>query len=205
MSKRSGKFIVFEGIEGAGAETQANLLMDFLKKNKKKVQKLEYPDYKGPIGRLIHQFLHQRYDFSPESQFLLYFTDFLKDREKIKQWLKEDRIIISDRYFSSALAYQVLRGFSIKKALKMARIFEIPKPDFILYLRVSPETSMKRKLKEKKNLDRNERDENLLGQVLVAYEKLIKKKVFSKWIVINGEKSKREVSRDITRHLNYEI
>ena len=201
MPKNLGKLIVFEGIEGAGAETQTNLLINFLKNNKKSLQKLEYPDYQGPIGRLIHQFLHKRYDFSPEIQFLLYFSDFVKDKEKINQWLKEGKIIICDRYFSSALAYQGLQGFPIKEALKIAQFFEIPKPDFIVYLRVSPKTSIKRKLKEKQNLDRNESNKKLLTKVTMAYERLIKNQVLSRWLVINGEKSKGEVFKEIIQCL----
>ncbi|PJB99648.1 MAG: dTMP kinase, partial [Candidatus Nealsonbacteria bacterium CG_4_9_14_0_8_um_filter_35_12] len=147
-----GKLIVFEGIDGAGCETQVKLLFDYLKRQGKSVERLYYPDYEGPIGKLIHQYLHKQYEFSVDIQFLLYFTDFIKDREKINQWIGEGKIVICDRYFSSTLAYQGLRGFSIKKALELARRFKLPKPDLIIYLKVSPEVSMSRKYKEKKDL-----------------------------------------------------
>ena len=116
MKETFGKFIVFEGIDGAGVETQGKLLCNYLRKQKRSVERLYYPDYEGPIGRLIHQYLHKQYEFSVDIQFLLYFTDFIKDREKINQWIGEGKIVICDRYFSSTLAYQGLRGFSIKKA-----------------------------------------------------------------------------------------
>lgn len=82
------RFIVIEGIDGAGSEPQSNLLVKFLEKEKIPVEKLTYPDYSGPIEKIIHQFLHKKYEFSPETQFLLYFTDFLKDKEKIKKFEK---------------------------------------------------------------------------------------------------------------------
>jgi dTMP kinase len=194
-----GKLIVFEGIDGAGCETQVKLLFDYLKRQGKSVERLYYPDYEGPIGRLIHQYLHKQYEFSVDIQFLLYFTDFIKDREKINQWISESKIVICDRYFTSTLAYQGLRGFSIKKALELARRFKLPKPDLIIYLRVSPEVSMSRKYKEKKDLDRNEADKKFLKKVWDSYEKLIKGKFFSKWVVINGEKSIKEVFQQIVK------
>lgn len=195
----SGKLIVFEGIDGAGAETQGKLLYNFLRKQEKSVERLHYPDYERPIGRLIHQYLHKQYEFSVDVQFLLYFTDFIKDKEKINQWLNEGKIVICDRYFSSTLAYQGLRGFPIKKSLELARKFKLPKPDLIIYLKVSPKVSMNRKYKEKKNLDRNEADKKFLGKVGDFYKKLIKGRIFSKWVVINGERPIPIVFKEIKK------
>lgn len=192
-----GKVIVFEGIDGAGTETQSKLLFNYFKNKKRAVEILLYPDYKGPIGKLIHQYLYKQYDFSVEVQFLLYFVDFIKDREKINQWLKEGKIVISDRYFTSTIAYQGLRGFGVEKALKFAKIFDLPKPDFIVYLKISPETSMKRKYEEKRSLDRNEENKKFLGQLAKFYEKLIKNQIFGKWKIIDGEKPIEEVFSQI--------
>lgn len=200
--KKGGGFIVFEGIDGAGCGIQSKLLFNFLKKEKIPVGKLLYPDYQGPIGELIHQFLHKKYNFSPEIQFLLYFTDFIKDKEKINKWLGQGKIVISDRYFTSTLAYQGLRGFEIENALKLARVFSLPKPDLIIYLKVSPETSMKRKFKEKKILDRNETDKKFLSKLVKFYNGLIKNQIFSRWVIVDGEKSIQEVLEEVKSRIN---
>jgi dTMP kinase len=194
-----GKFIVFEGIDGAGGETQSKLLFNYFKKQKKPVKKLSYPDYRGPIGKLIHQFLHKKYNFSPEVQFLLYFTDFLKDKEKIEKWKRENKIIISDRYFTSTLAYQGQKGFSIEKALKIFKIFDLPKPDLIIYLKISAETSIQRKFKEKRSLDRHEADKKFLEKLSKFYEKLIKNQIFGRWVTADGERPIEEVSKEIRK------
>lgn len=198
----TGKFIVFEGIEGAGGETQSKLLFDFFKEQRKRVKKLSYPDNRGPIGELIGQFLHRKYDFSPQVQFLLYFSDFLKDKQKVEKWKKEGEIIVSDRYFPSTLAYQCLQGFSLSEALNIAKIFELPKPDLIIYLKISPETGIQRKLKEKTDLDRHESNKQFIEKVANFYEKLIKNQIFSKWVVIDGEKSIRGVFEEIKLQLS---
>ena len=196
-----GKFIVFEGLDGAGTETQTKILFNYLKKLRKRVEKLSYPDYQRPIGNLIHQYLHKKYDFNVKTQFLIYLTDFVKDIDKINNLLKQKRIIISDRYFTSTLAYQGLKGFPIKNALKIAELINLPKPDLIIYLKISPETSIKRKFKEKGNLDRHESDRKLLGRLTKFYGKLIKKQIFSRWVVINGEKSIEAISKKIISSL----
>lgn len=195
--KYSGKLIVFEGIDGAGTESLSKAFLDYFKKQKKPVEIMRYPDNSHPIGKVIHQYLHRKYDFLPETQFIFYFADFVKDVEKINKWLKAGKIVLADRYFTSTLAYQGLRGFPQKDALKLAEIFKLPRPDLIIYLKISPVTSMKRKIREKKSLDRNEADRKFLGQLTKFYENLAKKKVFGKWIIIDGEGTIPEVFEKI--------
>lgn len=195
MKKRL--FIVVEGIDGAGGETQSKLLFNFLRKEKIPVEKLTYPDYQGPIGKLIHQFLYKKYQFSTEVQFLLYFTDFLKDIKKIRKWQEERKFIIADRYFTSTLAYQCQKGFPLKSALNIAKIFDLPRPDLIIFLKISPQTSIKRKFKEKNNLDRHESDKKFLTQLAKFYEKLIKNQIFGRWLVIDAEKPIKEVFKEV--------
>jgi dTMP kinase len=203
MKNIKGKFIVIEGIDGAGGETQTKLLRDYLGSNK--VKNLSYPDYKNPVGKIIHEYLHNKYDLSVDTQFLLYSIDFLKDGPQIRKWLKEGKIIITDRYFTSTIAYQGLRGFNIKKALNFAEIFDIPKPDLIIYLGISARTSVKRKYAEKRSLDRNEKNKIFLEKLGDFYEKLAKNSVFGKWEVVNGEKSIDEVSNDIKNIINTKL
>ncbi len=200
-----GKFIVFEGLDGAGAENLSKALLNYFKKKKRAVKRIYYPDYREPIGRVIHQYLHKKYNFPVEIQFLLYLADFVKDVEKTNQWLKEGKIIIADRYFTSALAYQGLRGFPQKEALGLARFFKLPQPDLIIYLKVSSDTSIKRKLKEKKSLDRNEADKKFLTRLTEFYKKLIAKQVFGRWVVTDGEKSIREVFEEVKRIIKKEL
>jgi len=203
MTKISkAKFIVFEGIDGAGCSTQSRLLYNFLKEKNLSVEKLRYPDYRSPIGKIVRQFLYKKHDFPTEIQFFLHFSDFLKDKDKIKNYQKNNKFIVSDRYFTSSLAYQCLDKSFLKKALKVASIFDLPKPDLIVYLDVSPKVSMERKYKEKKFLDRNEADEKFLRKVSGAYKYLIKKNIFGKWITINGERSIKKVFNDIKLKIN---
>ena len=197
MSK--GKFIVIEGIDGSGKGTQVNRIVAHLRKRKVPVKTFSYPDRQGPIGSLIDQYLHRKYNFSKEVQFLLYFSDFLKDKEVIKKWLRQGKTIIADRYFLSTLCYQSIGGFPIKRGLEVARLFELPKPDMIIYLDIDPETSLERKFGQKGMLDRHEEDIKFQKNLVRVYRELAKKKVLAKWVIVDGEKSKDEVFKQIKK------
>jgi dTMP kinase len=194
-----GKLCVIEGIDGAGGETQSKLLKEFLEKKNFKVELIKYPDYEGPIGNLIHEFLHDKYEFSPEVQFLLYATDMVKDIKRIENAKRNLKVVIADRYVTTTLSYQTLKGFPLESGLKFIKIFGLPKPDIIIFLDVSPKTSIKRKYNEKRSLDRHERDGEFLGKVRESYMNLIKKKILGEWVIIDGEKSIEEVAKEIQK------
>ena len=199
MKRRAGKFIVIEGIDGAGGETQTKLIKKFLEKRGKNVLVLRYPDRKSPGGKVIYQFLEKNLELTPTTLFLLYFADFLKDAELIKKSLKSGIFIIADRYFTSTLAYQSVQGVKVNTMLKMAKTFKLPKPDITILLQITPEISIKRKYKEKKKLDRFEKDKKFLEKVAKSYEKLARKNIFCKWKIVNAEKSKQEVFEEIRK------
>ncbi|RLJ07006.1 MAG: dTMP kinase [Candidatus Aenigmatarchaeota archaeon] len=195
------KFVAIEGIDGAGGETQSKRLVAYLRKRGFRAKRIVYPDEKRPVGRFIHEWLHSKTRLEPVLLFLLYAGDMLKDAERIRKWLKEGYWIIADRWFCSTLAYQGVQGISLNQALEFARVFRMPKPDINLLLRISPEESIRRKLGENKELDRNETNKELLKRVSKQYDMLARKQVFGKWRVIDGERSKEEVFEQIRKAL----
>lgn len=192
-------FIVIEGIDGSGVGTQAEILREKLM-TKDPILFLRYPDYNDTLGVMIHQFLHGKLIFQKDVLFLLYFLDQLKDREKIEKSNKSGMIVLADRYFTSNLAYQCAENFDLNKALQLAKLFDMPKPDLAIFLKILPESSVKRKLKEKGFGDIYEKDVKFQKKASDMYEKLAKEKIFAKeWIVIDGEKPMEEVTEEIQR------
>lgn len=196
-----GRFVVFEGIDGAGAEEQSKRLLDFLKDREVPAEMIEYPGYHNPIGKFIHSYLSKDFDLIPEAQALIHLSDMLTDRDRIKEWLSQGKYVIANRYFTSTLAYQGYMGVKTEKLLKLAEIFGLAKPDIIIFLRVSAETSMQRKLDEKKKLDRNESDSKLMEGVAAFYEDMVRNQVFSSWYAIGGEKSMEDVFEQVKKVL----
>jgi len=189
-------FIVIEGIDGAGCETQAKNLLGLLRSNGKLASLIKYPDYERNVGKLIKDFLYQNKNLSAEQQFLLYSLQFLMDKDLISQKRKEE-IIIADRYFTTALCYQTLEGVPLEKEVRFADDFKLEKPDAVFYLNVDPDIAIKRKFGEDKEKNRREKDFEFIRKTHKQYDVLVKDQVWTKWVNIDGNKGIDEITKDI--------
>ena len=98
-------FIVIEGIDGCGKGTQAKLLFDHLKDLGKEVLLTAEPT-KGPLGKMIREHLSDPF-LDDESLALLFAADRIEHLEKeVRPALEAGKIVISDRYVYSSVAYQ---------------------------------------------------------------------------------------------------
>ncbi len=202
----SGKFIVLEGIDGCGKGTQMKLLSEFLIKKGRVMEKKKYPEYGQPIGDLIHDFLYRRVDLNPITQILLYVADHFKDKEYIQDCVKNGKILLADRYYTSTLVYQSLKGVPLEKIVKLGELFEMPKPDLSILVRISPETSLERKSKEKPgNLDRHEEDLQFQKSLAETYDKIVKENIFCPWETVDGEGSVEEVFNQMVSLLDKKL
>ena len=194
----AGKFIVLEGIDGAGGETQSKLLLKYLADKGMEVEFFSYPNPNSLVGKLIYEFLNKKFELDVQVQFLLYTTDFLLDKEKILSALKDNKVVILDRYFTSTLAYQCTKGFPLEKGLELAKLLDLPVPDLVIFLDIPAEISLKRKLKEKGKLDRHEEDKLYLERVRETFKKLVRGKLFAKeWVIVDATRSIEEVFAEI--------
>jgi len=202
--ENKGKFIVIEGIEGCGKGTQTKFLSDFLSQKGFEVKIKKYPEYGTPIGDLIDDWLHKKFELNVETQALLYFADFMKDKEAMENNLKSGKMVISDRYFTTTIIYQYINGLSLEKLLDLSKLFNLRKPDLTIYIKISPEESFRRKLKQKgiENMDRHEADKKFLNSLYETYEKMSSENAFCEWTVINGEKPIEEISKEIAEIIN---
>jgi dTMP kinase len=94
-----------------------------------------------------------------------------------------------NRYYHSNLAYGVSKNLELDWLMTLDR--GLPKEDLCIVLEIRPTISESR---SKHAGDLFENDKDLLKNVYKNYRKLAK--LFN-WKIINGERSKEEVSRDI--------
>lgn len=145
-----GVFIVLEGIDGAGKSTQAKLLkLWFEEKGYEVVLTKEPTD--TPFGKLIRRLvltggregIIDGAKISHEAEALLFAADRAEHVDKlIKPALESGKVVISDRYFYSSLAYQWARGLDLEWLIDLNR-FAI-RPDLVLLLDLPVKESMKR-------------------------------------------------------------
>ena len=191
-------FIVIEGIDGAGCETQGKNLIKMCKEQKSlfPTRLIKYPDYERNVGKIIREFLYDNKNLTFQQQFLLYTMQFVMDKSMITE-KRRGEILIADRYFSTTLCYQTLEGIDMKMALDFAKNFEIEVPDAIFYLNVDPDIAIKRKHGEDKEKNFREKDFDFIRKTAKQYKMLVEKQVWGKWINIDGNKGIEEITKNI--------
>ena len=107
-----GRFIVIEGLDGAGTTTQSSLLADWLRSMGRRVHETAEPS-DGPIGRLSRQVLRGEARgadgdvMRPRTIAGLFVADRADHLAcEIEPALSQGTDVISDRYVHSSLAYQ---------------------------------------------------------------------------------------------------
>ena len=154
MSTR-GKFVVIEGIDGAGTTTQTKLLVERLKAGGAHARATHEPS-DGPVGAMIRQVLTGRLVLNAgrapgwTTMALLFAADRMDHVEaEIEPYLSTGGIIVSDRYDASSLAYQsVMSGRGGPDAVEWIRALNrhALRPDLTLVLSVTPELAAERRI-----------------------------------------------------------
>lgn len=153
---REGLFIVFEGVEGAGKSTQIKAVSDRLNQ-----AGVDHVLVREPGGTVVGErardlVLDPSLDMSPEAELFLYLTsraEFV--RQLVIPALKQDKLVLADRYELSTFAYQgAARGLDIEKVREANRLATGGLvPDLTVLLRIDPDRGRGRKSGE---LDRLE-------------------------------------------------
>jgi len=142
-----GKFITLEGIDGSGKSTQLRLLAEKLRARGADVVTTCEPGG-TPLGRRLREaFLETEENVAPMAELLLFAADRAQHVEfLIKPALRENRVVISDRYADATFAYQGAgRGFAedtVIKAIELATGGLMP--DLTLFFDISIDTAVGR-------------------------------------------------------------
>ena len=186
-----GKFIVIEGTDCSGKETQSKLLVEKLNNMGHKAIRLTFPNYDTPTGKIVGGpylgkkeicecwFPEGAVNLDPKVASLYYAADRKYNENSIKKYLDDDYFIICDRYVSSNMAHQ---GSKIKNDEERFHMYEwidklefwllgLPKPDKTIFLHV-PYTYAAKLKKNRLSLDEHEMCEEHLKNSEVAYIEL---------------------------------
>jgi dTMP kinase len=138
-----GRLIAFEGIDGCGKSTQIELLAARLRAAGCDIVTTREPtDF--PSGQRIREMARSGEELEPKEELRW----FVEDRrahvdEVIKPALRADRIVLTDRYYLSTVAYQGARGLDHEQILADSED-EFPIPDLVLLLEIDPQIAFQR-------------------------------------------------------------
>ncbi|MCH7685274.1 MAG: dTMP kinase [Planctomycetes bacterium] len=138
--------IAIEGIDGSGKGTQAQRLYDRFSASGKSAAILSFPRYSETLfGKAIGDYLNGRFgtlqEVSPFLAALLYAGDRFESRDFLLETLKDNEVVILDRYTASNLAHQgsKLDGAERREIVDWIRrieyeIYQLPRPDLVVLL-----------------------------------------------------------------------
>jgi dTMP kinase len=188
-----GLFVTFEGIDRSGKTTQAGLLVDALGD-----EALGVREPGGtPAGEKVREVLKDHsVSLSPEAEALLFAAARSElVAEVILPALDEGKVVVSDRFLDSSLAYQGgARGLGIDE-IERVNHFAVRglKPDLTFLLELSPEDAAAR-------TGENDRFEEEGGElqwaVETAYEQLVAADP-DRWRRIDATRSPEQIHEQV--------
>ena len=191
-------FITFEGIDGVGKSTQLDLLETWLIGLGKEVIRTLEPGGTELGQEIRHLLLHRKGDVAPRAEALLYAADRAHHvATKIRPALASGKVVLSDRYFDSSVAYQ-----GAARELDVTQVRDISLwavdnllPDLTILLDLTAEQAIQRRNKTGVEPDRLEQEKvDFFERAREQYLELAKEPRF---LIIDANLSVDEIQQQI--------
>lgn len=206
QDKKRAKFIVIEGLEGAGKSTALQFIRTFLEN-----KQIDVINTREPGGTFIAEKLRQilltsfkNETLLSKSELLIMYAARIQHLETlIFPELKKGNWVISDRFNWSSFAYQ---GGGRQLAFDMIKyldnlVLKSFMPDMIIYLDVTPEIGLMR-ARNRNNLDRIEQEKiDFFNRARAVFLRLISENPQSS-VLIDAEQPINRIQDELARVLS---
>ena len=196
-------FIVFEGIDGAGTSTQIKKLIE--RDTTRFVPTAEPTS--NETGKFLRRMLGGEFTVDEKTNAYLFAADrceHIFGKGGVQELCESGKIVVSDRYFFSSMAYQsVSCGEELPKLLNSP----FPLPEYLFYFVINPEISLGRvnaRGEHKEIYETIEKQKKIAAQ----YEKVISEyeknagETGMKIIRINAEDTIENISKIIWENIS---
>jgi dTMP kinase len=202
----TGRFLVFEGLDGSGKTTQMVRLQQRLTGMGIAADATCEPT-DGPVGRLIRQILEGRIHMDPRTLAALFAadrTDHLVTPETgVTALMEKGRTVLCDRYYFSSYAYHA-KDMDLAWVITLNAVnAQILKPDLTLFIDVAPQTCIERIRAGRKHLDLFEKIDILTrvrDNYFAAFERLKDQETVK---VVDGNASEDAVEQAIWHQISH--
>lgn len=188
-------FLVFEGTDGSGTSTQADLLAQRLQKKGRSVLHTREPS-SFPLGKMLRKALSSEITLSPSAFQLLFFADRNDHLEKeILPALGKGCIVICERYCWSSIAYGKSTGVSSDLLHTLTHQCLIP--DYTFFLSLSAEDSLQRITERGEGREHFE-THSVLSEVHAVMTELVEQCAFTKKAsLLDASESREQIASRI--------
>src|SRR5512143_738056 len=190
-SRRRGRLIVFEGIDGSGKTTQARSLIRRLRRRGFQAVFFREPT-RGRWGREIKRHARRADSLTPEQELAL----FVKDRREnvaknLGPALAAGKVVVLDRYYFSTIAYQGAKGLDPGRIRRLNEAFAV-RPDLVIFLDVDAAAGLGRIAGRKTRDELFEREDYLVrvARIFVGFRG-------PRFVHLDGRGDKRAIGRAI--------
>ena len=204
QSNNKGKFIAFEGIDGSGKSTQIRILAERLKMQGDTCYTTMEPT-DSPIGSLIHQIMTGRIKTDNKVIAALFVADrldhLLNDVDGIVSKVNEGITVLTDRYYFSSYAYQSVdmpMDWIIQANEQSSQIL---RPTVNIFIDTDPDIAMERIARNRFHRELSEKKSRLIEVREKYLEAFEKRKDVERVMIIDGNRSEREIAEDIWEKL----
>jgi len=184
-----GLLVAFEGLDQSGKQTQAELLLDRLTSQGRRVQLLSFPDYQTVIGAEIGRALRGEREYTADVMQLLYVANRYEFKGDILREKESGTIVVCDRYLASSVAYGEAQGLDGRWLSEIQKY--LPQPDITFLLDIAPEVSARRKTADR---DKYERDLSLLARVRDSY---LLQATQPAWVRLDASRTPDRIADDV--------
>jgi dTMP kinase len=196
VSESRGRFIVLEGIDGAGTTTQTERLVAHLRARGRPAAATREPSG-GPIGRMLRELLlgqHRLADggaVGGSTMALLFAADRLDHLQReVEPLLAGGSDVVSDRYLLSSLAYQAVEA---DRAWVASLARGVRRPELTILVDLPIEVAAERRRRAGRPIERYDAD-STLARVAENYRQLARETGAA---VVDGARTPEEVASAI--------
>lgn len=205
--------IAFEGSDGAGKATQTDMLVQYFESQGKKVGRVSFPRYNQTFGgTLLYDVMKgdhaDKYNFpkvDPYVASMLYAMDRKESEIYLNNLIKNNDIVIFDRYVESNLLHQGGKFISEDERIIFAEwlfsleydLLKLPRPKEIVYLTIPFWLSRKRaQLRQDGGGEKLDTVEKDINYVKAGHEAWMFYAKHFNWLVVDCFEDKQELSKD---------